>query len=348
MSLPHRLLISVLALAACGDDGGSATPDASTGTADARPDGMVDECDYQEMADATNDDTAGGTAEASGVTASTESFICGAFDHTHFDGDITVDVDSYTFDVTAEGDFLVRIVGAAQNIELVGVDIYTGANLDQLVGANTFYGSHGVTSVHLTPGTYALTAFALNSEAIINSVPYKLQVVADSPDTRCMEVTAGGYAEAADGANDDSNDVIRLASGMPPALTTSTADNPEPTNIVLAANQDIRISGEAADIAAPDLYEDKDTYLIATALGTNEIAVRLTWPGTTANLDYILFEANNPQPVMRANATSTTGPEYETFSVKPSASYWLLVGARAGSTVPVTYNATLCGATFTP
>jgi hypothetical protein len=75
--------------------------------------------------------------------------------------------------------------------------------------------------------------------------------------------------------------------------------------------------------------------------------VRLTWSGA-ANLDVYLFEAGNADPALRALATDA-GAETRTFSIKPSASYWLLVGALAGGTgLPASYAATLCSATFAP
>lgn len=350
MSRLVRLVPAVLLLAACGDnrspEGGG--PDAPAADASGGTDGLPAGCDYVEQRDATNDDVAPatGTPEDTGLELGARSVICGAFEHTHFDGDITIDIDSYTFTVTGDTGALVRISGAATGIELVGVDIYTGPNLDMLVGAVTFYGDHGVTNVRLPAGTYALTAFALHLEAITATVPYQLEVVTDMPDIRCPELAAGGYAEANDGGNNRGNDVITLPDGMPPRLTASTMDAPEPSGLVLAPDAPSRFTGTAANIAGPDLYEDKDTYLFATDATTNELSVRLTWPGNGTNLDYFLFEENNPDPVVRATRTATQAPELETFSVKPSTSYWLLVGARAGTTVPAAYTATLCGDAF--
>lgn len=344
--------VSVVLLAACGDNQTPNTggPDAPVSDASADVDGLPAGCDYVEQRDATNDDVAPatGTPEDTGLALATRRVICGAFEHTHFDGDITVDIDSYTFTVAADTDALVRISGAAEDIELVGVDVYTGPNLDMLVGAVTFYGDHGVTGVRLPAGTYALTAFALNLEAIPATVPYQLEILADTTDARCAEVTTGGYAEANDGGNNRGNDVIALPSGMPPRLTAATTDAPEPSGLVLAPGTPARLTGTAANIAGPDLYEDKDTYLFATDATTNELSVRLAWPTAGSNLDFFLFEENNPDPIVRATQPGTQTPELDTFSVKPSTNYWLLVGARAGTTVPATYSASLCGATFAP
>lgn len=334
---------------ACGDDGPSTSVDAAvvdSSDVDAPPTG----CDYVEQRDADNDDVppATGTPEATNLTFSSRTVICGTIDHTHFDGDITVDGDGYTLAVASDTDVLVRLKAAgAEAIELVGVDIYTGASLNQLVGTLTFYGDHGVTSVRLPAGTYEFLVFALHAEAIAASVPYELAIETDTPALRCPELTSGGYAEANDGSNNDGNDVVQIPSGTAPSLTAATDDAPEPTGFTLSQT-DQRISGTAANISAPDQYEDKDTYAISTSPMANELTVRLGWAGTATNLDFLLFEADNPAPVLRAIGTATQGPEARTFSIKPSTAYWLLIGAKVGGTVPMSYSASLCPARFTP
>ena len=346
-SLVRSLALVSLLFAGCGDDAPAHEADAAVDTMppiDAAPTG----CDYTEQRDTTNDVIApGGTGEDTGIMLATRSVICGAFEHTHFDGDITVDVDTYTISLVSPADVLVRIRGAgAEAIELVGVDIYGGATFDQHVGAVTFYGDHGVTGVHLTVGTYQLIPFALASQAITATVPYQLEVAIDAPTTRCAELTTGGYAEATDGANSTGNDVVQFPSGAPSALTASTTDAPEPSGLVLAPATSGRLTGSAADVATADRYEDKDTFALASGTA-NELTVRLAWPGA-ANLDFYLFEAGNPDPVLRALATGA-GAETATFSLKPSTDYWLLVGALAGGTgLPASYSATVCGASYPP
>ncbi len=352
----RALALPLLLLAACGDDDPAQPIDASVAI-DAALDATIDAavptgCDYAEQSDLTNDDvsSAAGMPEVTGVTFTTKTVVCGTFDATHFDGDITVDVDGFTFTLAVAADVLVRIHGTGiGGPEFVGVDVYGGATFNQLVGTNTVVGTHGVTAMRLPAGTYELAAFALNSTAVTTSLPYRIEVVTDAPATRCPELTAGGYAEANDGGANTANDMIRLVSGTPPALTASTTDLPEPTAFSIAGATSYRLTGSAADVATADLYEDVDTYAIATAAATNELTVRLTWPGTTTNLDYRLFEATMTEPVAVAIAAANTGPEVRTFAVKSSTSYWLLVGAKTGTAgLPATYAATLCGATFTP
>ncbi len=347
-------VLAVTTLFACGDDKTKTGIDAPV--IDAQIDAEIDapltpgRCDYQEANDLTNDDVppATGAPEQTGQTFTSRTVVCGTFASTHFDGDITVDIDGYVITLASDADVVVTLHGAgAEAIELVGLDIYVGPAFTSRVGGNTFYGDHGVTTVHLVAGTYELSAFALASAAIAAPVAYEIQVVADQPATRCPELTTGGYAEANDGAASVGNDMITIPSGSPPALTASAADVPEPSTIVIAPASSSRISGSAANVTLVDQYEDKDSYAIATDATTNELAVRLTWAGA-ANLDYFLFEENNPDPVVRVT-DSVVPPELRLFSVKPSTNYWLLVGAKVGSAgLPAAYSATLCGARFTP
>ena len=119
----------------------------------------------------------------------------------HFDGDITVDIDGYTVAVASDTDVLVRITGAgAENIELVGVDIYGGPGLATHVGANTFYGDHGVTALHLTPGTYELVPVRAQYSRDHRERPVSRHVETDNPATRCVELTTGGFTEGSDTA----------------------------------------------------------------------------------------------------------------------------------------------------
>lgn len=350
--LPCTALCLIL-LAACGDDGGGQSSDASVSDTGSTVDGLPAGCNYVEQQDATNDDVDGGTPENTNLTftASADTVLCGTLDSTHFDGDITADVDSYLVSLAADADVLVRLNGpGAEAIEFVGVDIRAMNASGALVGTLTYYGDHGVTSVRLPAGTYDFEAFALSSAALTASVPYKLAIIADTPALRCPELTSGGIAEGTDSGG-TSNDVVTIPSGSPPALTAAS-DNPEATGLTLSPTAgDKLLTGSIADLApaAQDQYEDKDTFAFATSPMTNELTVRLGWAGTGANLDFLLFEAGDPSPILRAITTGTTGPEARTFSIKPNANYWVLVGAKVGSTgLPKAYGATLCPTHFTP
>lgn len=334
-----KSFVLVVLLAACGGEHNHIFPDAST--ADATPDTPSSgDCDYVEQRDATNDDVSSmtDTPEVTGLTVGTKTTICGTFDAGHFDGDVTVDIDGYALYVAEDTDVFVRITGAgAEKIELVGVDVYTGTGLATHVGANTFYGDHGVTSVHLTPGTYELVPFALNSTEIAESVPYRVIIDPDNPATRCVELTSGGFTE---GTAD--NDVIAFPPSGGPMLTPAATDNPEATGITLG--DPARIAGTATDIANQDNYEDRDTFAFATNASTNEATFMLKWTGA-ADLNFYLFEANKIEPIVPAIGT-TAGSEIALTSLKPSTNYWLTVGAKPGAGLPASYSATICGAHY--
>lgn len=343
-----RPLALALLMSACGPK--STTPPPADGPEDPPIDTPVaPACTYTETRDTSNDDVppATGTPEQTGITFDDKLVVCGTFNADHFDGDITVDVDGYTIALDTAADVLVRIHGAgAETIEFVGLDVYSGAAFDQLVGSNTFYGDHGVTAIHLAPGVYELAAFALASAAIPTSVDYQITIDTDTPTTRCPSVIAGtAYAETNDGSNSTSNDMVTIPSAAPPALTAG-ADVPEPTGFTIDASSRHRLGGLLADVAVADQYEDKDSFLITTG-DANELTVKLEW-NSVANLDYLIFEADNPSPVIREIVVADTGPEFETFSVKPATAYWVLVGAKTGSALPTAYSASVCGGAFTP
>ena len=334
-----------LSLVACGGESNHHTgidallPDTRT------IDGLGDGCNYVEQRDATNDDVfpSPGTPEETALTVGTMTTICGAFEHTHFDGSITVDVDGYNVTIAAETDVLVRLSAAgAEAFELVGVDVYPDGSTT-LAGQVTFYGDHGVASVHLTAGKYEFLPFALNSQAATSTISYSLELSAGSLDARCALITSGGYAEANDGGTNTGNDVVSFPTSGAPALTTLGTDNPEPSGITTSSSSANRISGSAADVTVADKYEDKDTYAFTTG-AANELTVRLAWSGA-ANLDFFIFAAGNATPVWRAEGT-TANAEAMTFSLKPSTSYWLLVGAKPGAGLPAAYSATLCGTNY--
>lgn len=341
-----RWPLALVVLAACGGEhnthpGVDALPDTGA-PADALPPG----CDYGEGHDATNDDVppSPGAPEATGLMIGAKTTICGKFQSTHFDGQITVDVDGYTAAVAADTDVTVRIAGTgAEAIELVGVDVYGGATFEDHVASVTFYGDHGVTSVHLPAGTYEFEPFALNSTALTTDVAYKLVLSTDPIDTRCALLTTGGYAEANDGGASTGNDVVAFPTANPTMLTTSTTDNPEPSAITTSPTSKNRISGSAADVATADRYEDKDTFAFATG-AANELTVRLAWTGA-ADLDFYVFEAPSPDPIATAK-TTTANAELDMISLQPNHNYWLLVAANPGAGLPASYSATLCGGNY--
>src|SRR6185503_19089533 len=91
-----------------------------------------------------------------------------------------------------------------------------------------------------------------------------------------------------------------------------------------------RVTGTSADVTSVgDEYRDRDTYLIATGADTNELTVRVTWPGGV-DLDFLVMPVpdggTTPISLLDGTAVSMVGTELRTGAVLPSTSYWLWVG----------------------
>lgn len=353
-----RLVPLLLVLAACGDDSHQGSPDSQPMPIDANVDApVVPGCDYTEQADVTNDDFSGNVpnsvAETSGAFAGTPRVICGVIDSTHFvPADELVDIDGFTFTVATEADVRIDLVApGAEALDYLSIDVYRGGSLDNVGTTAKFVGDHAVLDVHLAAGSYELLLFAANPTAFATSLPYRATIRIDTPATRCAQLTgAGSYAEARDTAanNHAANDMVLIANPTL-TLTASTTDLPEPTGLTLDPASAFLVTGSSADIAVTSGYKDRDTYEITTGLLTNEVAIRLNWPGTTQDLDFFVLEAATVPAIGRAIEAVKQEPEMKTFGVKPSTKYWILVGNDASSGAgAVAYGLSICGAQFTP
>jgi hypothetical protein len=357
MQLATRLLLTLtLALAACshnngnnGDDTGDAGSGSGSGSASA--------CDYTEMADGTNDTT----AEATGQTVATRTVLCGQVDTGHFgSGSTTVDVDSYTIAVTGSPaelliDFENATPASLTDFQVAIFDTGTPPTLLNAGDYNGSLGDHGVFLSELPAGNYTVVVTATASAAISAAIPYKVVLYADTPTTRCPDLTGmtADYTEANDGSANTGNDVVLVDFAKSPSftLTPSTTDAPEMTGLTIDTTKNVDIVGSSAtEAAGSDTYLDRDTYELMTGPSTNELSVRLNWPGSTADLDYVVFEDSMiTTPNVAATLTASSEDEFATFAVKPGTSYWLWIGAYKGSTgQPIAYSASVCGGDFSP
>lgn len=334
--------LCLLMFLGCGDDGAVPADAAIDASADATPDAPSG-CDYSEQRDGTNDTTETGTAEPTTLDIAQATTLCGSFAADHFDGNITVDVDAFHVQVSAETDLLLRLEANLSTVELAGVDVYSGATFSTLVGTATWYGDHAVTAVHLAPGTYELLPYVLNSVAIPSTISYRVKVERDDPN-RCLPIPSGGVVEASDGASSTGNDVYSVPMGAPIALTPSTADAAEPAGTV-APGTPVRLSGTLADVAVADQYEDRDTFSFELPNGTNELSVRVDWQAA-ANVDFMLFEGTKIMPETRVIRAGTTGPEQLVYPVKAGPTYSIMVAAKPGGTFPVPYSVAMCAARY--
>ncbi|HEY1811442.1 MAG TPA: hypothetical protein VGG74_03745 [Kofleriaceae bacterium] len=352
MQIVTRLvLVCSLALAACSHNNNG---DDDNGDAGSGGSNSALNCDYTEMSDAGNSTT----AEATGQTLATRTVLCGNVDTGHYgSGSTVVDVDSYTIAVTGSPaellvdfqndtpasltDFQVSIFDTGTPPTLLNAGDYTG----QL-------GDHGAFLSELAAGNYTVVVTATAAAATSAAIPYKVVLYADQPTTRCPDLTgsAADYTEANDGAANKGNDVIGVDFSKSPSFT-SIAGTAEATALTIDPGKSSHIAGSSASVAAgSDKYLDRDTYEITTGAAMNELSVRLNWPGTTADLDYIVVPESSLSAANEAATLSATQEdEFATFAVQPNTKYWLWVGAYDGSTgAPIAYSASVCGGQFPP
>lgn len=359
----YKLVLPVLlvgALTACGNNnnnGGGDGGNGGDGGSGSNIDAPLPACDYTETADATNNATSELTNVAIGAVTRT---FCGNVDANHYDNaSKIVDVDSYTVSVAGTSELIVQFSNDTPgNLTDFQVDIFGATAAPTLLSAGDYDGSlsdHGAYIAELPAGNYNIVVTATAAAGISAAIPYRVRVVADQPTTRCPDLTgmAADYTEANDGATNNGNDVILVDTTKDPSftLTTSTADAPEASGLTVDPNKNFHISGSSASVGpGTDKYLDRDTYAVATGASTNELSIRLNWPGTTADLDYIVFEQNAlTTPNVAAMLTATSEDEFTTFAVKPGTTYWVWVGAYKGSTgMPIAYSASVCGGKFTP
>ncbi|HUS28113.1 MAG TPA: hypothetical protein VMZ53_06375 [Kofleriaceae bacterium] len=357
-----RLAAVPFVLFACGDNHDQQMPvDAN------RPDTMVDAppvptCEFNEANDAGNDDLFGtGTPEATNIAfAATKMTVCGSLNTGHFDtNSLLIDSDSYTVHVPTSRGARVTLTGpGAEALNTVLIEIYDNVSGTDAVG--TFLGNHAAAGVDLVAGDYTITVSAFHTTAPAAAIPYRLTLWPVDLAMACPHVTTtASYTEANDLVTADGNDVyeVRYGSATPHRKFTDNAlDAPENTTtaFTIAPAMNYRVTGvNSSPTVTPadwaDRYQDRDTYAIKTGANTNEVSLRLNWPGTTMDMDMLVFKENDLTDFADAFLNGNMEPEFLTIAVQPNSTYWVFVAADDASTgQPVNYDLTVCGATFAP
>jgi hypothetical protein len=282
-------------------------------------------------------------AEDTKLTVGTEShMICGTFSPEGADATrMVADDDRYRISVTGTKPVRVEIdVGSGLEV-LTGVTVrfFDTAATPRLVTevTPTFAGSLGVFLARLEPGEYEVVVEALSAGALAGgTIDYRVRF---SPMPSCDATTGtASYAEQ----HDTGNGMVSVDYTKDPQFSLLPLSMPEPTELTVDEGL-VSISGAITETAQGDQYLDRDTYEITTGDSTRELAVRLMWEGTSADLDYILFAAATTlTPIAASNLAGDAGPELAMFAVEPNTKYWLWVGGVVGSTA-TTYRATVCG-----
>jgi hypothetical protein len=330
----------LFAIAACGNDRAPVSGVDSASADGTQPPDAPAGCSYAEQDDLLNDLTLGnGTAEVTQLTLADTLVICGRVDNQHLIED-RVDVDAFQITLADRTELRVDFAGAASALANLEVTVLDATNV--VVERGRFLGTHVAFQTTLAAGDYRLVVTATNTSDLAAGFDYKLRAIA-SP-AACARVTAtAAYVEAADGPQSTGNDMIeiRYANGER-TLTTANSDDPEPSGIIATA--DLRLTGQSADVAGPDDFRDRDTYLFETG-AHDELAVRVDWTGD-ADLDVFVFPEGAVAEIGRGTTVGKTAPEHAVFPVLANTRYWLWVGAYDSSTVQVDYDVTLCPTTF--
>lgn len=352
---PMRALRSMCVLGAVTACGGetSRSPDAAIAP-DAPADAPPSECSYSEAADTSNDpagDPASNPmAEPTRLEIGTEPrTLCGRIQPGHFHVDTgTIDADAYRVTTAGTADLVVRFAHSGPADVAFSVFVFdTEQNPALLFGGstNTVVPDHGAFLGSLPAGTYDVVVSAHGAADLAAASDYKLQIAPDAA-SRCPAVTATAAYTEADAAG-AGNDVIAVDFDAEPHFQLTPADDAaEPTGLTIDTATAIRITGTSGDDDAADDYMDRDTYLVRTAAATRELTLRLRWADEHADLNYIVFPADQTDEAgdsLRFDGTE----EYNVVAVKPDSAYWIWVGGHDGSTgLPATYDLSICGEAF--
>jgi hypothetical protein len=294
-------------------------------------------CDYTETDDADN----ATTGETTNLSVGTDTIhVCGGFDQGHFTSATTsADDDRYRISVTVATPLLVDVTVPDGLDVLTGVTVRFYATTGDLVSeAKPAFSDHAAFLVTLQPGDYDMELSAdAAGELQGDPIDYRVRV---APMPACDESTnAATYTEkTAD------NDAVAVDFTKDPSFT-AMASSPEASSLTVSPGNNASIVGSIDTTVHSDQYLDRDTYTFTTGDRENEIAIRLSWDGSSSDLDYIVFEADTMLPIVASNLASDTGPELQMFSVKPNTTYWLWVGGFQGSSATM-YRADVCGWQF--
>jgi hypothetical protein len=337
-----RIALALMFTVACGDN--ATAPDAAV-LADSQVDSRLlpAGCSFAELHDAYNERTPELTNLRLGSSAIT---ICGSIHAGHFDATAhTVDTDSFALRLDASADVLVTLSGALEGLASVRLQVYTGTNFITAVKRVTFLHDHAVMSVRLPFGMYKFVVTASNAQAIDTDIDYKLSIRLDDPVGRCP--TKQGDPDLLESTPSD-NDVleVRHEGGTSITETPSTTAVPEPMPAPIASATAYSIAATMEDVDGPDEYRGRDTFALTTGPTTNQLAIRMAWPGSSTDLDFLLVDATSLDILGRSLRVSKSAPEFDTMAVKPSTTYWLWAGGYEGSALPVDYNVTICGEHF--
>jgi hypothetical protein len=313
-----RFVVLVLALAACGDN---SSP-----------------CDHTELDDIMDGSAAERTNLTFGGAAKT---VCGQIQGGHFDqANKIVDVDRYRVAVAGDGELAVEIdpLDNAQVLSSFAVRLFDTAQNPRLYADQSWNPAydHAAFVTDVPPGSYDLVVVAgAGGDITGGTVDYRVRVAAD-PSKKCGALTHASYSE-----HDDAGNGSLLVDYTKTPMIAAGTGTAESSGLTLSPGHHYMIGGVAAPGAAQGEYTDGDAFVVTTAGDTDELTVRLDWDGS-ADIDYVVVEADTLTPAGLSVITSTSEHELATFAVKPSTRYIAWVGAFQGWSGMVPYGLTVC------
>jgi len=299
-------------------------------------------CDYVERDDLGNDVDANDdpSPEDTNLLLDGPITICGRLDPGHFAGD-AADIDRFTFHQTPDLQELIFRLRTEGPVGSGDVGMQFQGTWSDLVDGKAVISQQAI-------GQDLRISVAALDEAIDEPIVYRLRIDFDAQDVRCPKVTsAASYVEAHDGASNDGNDVF-INDDDAFAFTPASSDVPESTNLSIASSAAYRLSGNSADVPLSGNYFDADTYAIHTGPTTDQLTIRLDWPDSLVDFDYLLAREGSEQ--LQAGGTDEDFErEFHTFSVAPDTTYWLWVAPYLDAEgLPIDYDVSICGESFEP
>lgn len=301
---------------------------------------------YTEQNDATNDVSAGGTAEATALVAGPAASVTigGCIDSRRATS-TAADADVYSLRIEGSAQWLVSrfsrelgaVAGGNFSVQITGTS-----------GTVTLGGIFGTSAtsaaVQLPPGDYTVSAIGLPGPGN-GAYPYQLELWTTVCDDTIITTT---YAETEDGPSSRGNDVLAvdLGSGSDPFVETSAFDAAEPIpGVPIAFGQTIQITGTSADVASTgDAYLDRDSFNVLPSSGTGQLLATVTW-ATGDDLDALFMDANQTPLSMNFEPTSATTSLAVPATAGEVRTLW--IGSAIGSST-TEYTVTICAIDDSP
>ncbi|HYJ09688.1 MAG TPA: hypothetical protein VEX18_11785, partial [Polyangiaceae bacterium] len=334
-----------------GSEGAGEGPADAAGAAGAAGAPLEPTCMYTEQHDTTNMRAVpietGFAEDTQLVLADGELVFCGTIDPGHFASNSdTVDVDSFSIDVTGATEILVKAEFAEPSPSgSLHIAATPAGGTDRRTTA-----ASGRAALWRPVSTQLINVSAVMraTAALAEPIPYVIRVRADDVEARCPKLAAGDatatYAESNDG-DGTKNDTVEVGAVVgEQAPTADATDAPEPTGIALDLGTKVLISGSSASVGSNIGYRDIDTFALNPG-SASLLTFRIDWAGEV-DFDLYLFHANDYKE--RGTTFENVNPDMLSLAADASSTWWLLAGLGSVNTsqLPKAYTISICNEAF--